>query len=89
MAKVQRDEASGCWHWTGAVQTYGVFAATSRSKVKAHRWSFEHFVGPIPDGHTVDHLCQVQRCVNPAHLEAVTQAENNRRSRAAQRMKSS
>lgn len=37
------------------------------------------FVGPIPEGLHLDHLCRVRRCVNPAHLEPVTQAENNYR----------
>lgn len=46
----------------------------------AHRWSYEHFVGPIPDGYVIDHLCKVTLCVNPAHLEPVTQRTNLHRS---------
>jgi hypothetical protein len=42
---------------------------------------YEAFVGPIPEGWTVDHLCYVPRCCNPNHLEAVTRAENSRRIR--------
>jgi hypothetical protein len=42
----------------------------------AHRWSYEHFVGPIPEGLHIDHLCRVRRCVNPDHLEPVTPKEN-------------
>lgn len=45
---------------------------------------YEAFVGPIPDGLQIDHLCRVRHCVNPAHLEPVTIAENVRRGAAAQ-----
>ncbi|MDQ1426633.1 MAG: hypothetical protein QOK39_109 [Acidimicrobiaceae bacterium] len=47
--------------------------------VWVHRWSYEQLVGPIPDGLVLDHLCRVTACVNPAHLEPVTLAENFRR----------
>ena len=42
----------------------------------AHRLSYETFVGPIPDGKELDHVCGVRRCVNPSHLEPVTHHEN-------------
>ena len=45
----------------------------------AHRVSFEIFKGKIPDGLQIDHLCRVRHCINPDHLEAVTQQENIRR----------
>lgn len=48
--------------------------------VLAHRYAYELLVGPIPEGLHIDHLCRVRLCVNPAHLEAVTCHENNRRS---------
>ena len=44
--------------------------------VLAHRWSYEHHVGPIPEGLTVDHLCRNTSCVNPEHMEVVTREEN-------------
>lgn len=75
---------SGCWIWTGArgaaltEHPYGIFKGEDRV-VLAHRWSYEHFVGPIPDGHVIDHLCKVTLCVNPEHLQAVTQKTNLRR----------
>jgi hypothetical protein len=47
--------------------------------VKAHRVAYELYVGPIPEGLTIDHLCRVRTCVNPLHLEPVTLAENIKR----------
>lgn len=50
-----------------------------RTPVAAHRWAYAVLVGPIPRGLHLDHWCRVRCCVNPAHLEPVTQAENNHR----------
>jgi hypothetical protein len=78
-AKVTIVGPKDCWLWTGNVDTvYGRFWLDGR-KVLAHRYSYELAKGLIPDGLHIDHLCRVQLCVNPAHLEAVTQLENNRR----------
>ena len=44
-----------------------------------HRFAYTHFVGPIPEGLQIDHLCRNRKCWNPNHLEPVTQAENARR----------
>jgi hypothetical protein len=48
-------------------------------RYRAARYMWTAFFGPIPEGLTIDHLCNNAVCVNPAHLEPVTQAENNRR----------
>ena len=45
----------------------------------SHRYAYELVIGPIPKGLTLDHLCRVRGCVNPGHLEPVTQRENTLR----------
>ena len=67
-----------CWLWVGCLRHpsgYGAFY-NRNTMVHAHRWSYEQVHGPIPADLQIDHLCRVRHCVNPAHLEAVTQREN-------------
>jgi hypothetical protein len=88
---------NGCWLWTGRVtpKGYAHFQGdAARKVVAAHRWSYEHFKGPIPEGMQVDHTCHNadptckggptclhRRCVNPDHLEAVDNTTNFSRSK--------
>lgn len=74
-------EDGGCWLWTGLtdIRGYGLFHVDRMSR-RAHRVSYETYVGPIPHGMTIDHLCRVVACVNPEHLEPITRSENTRRS---------
>lgn len=71
---------NGCHEWTAyvGVNGYGRFYLEGKGAL-AHRWSYEHFIGPIPTGLVIDHLCRNTKCVNPKHLEPVTASENVRR----------
>lgn len=75
-------QINGCWIWTGTTNRagYGHLHVGNNKLKYAHRVSYEAFIGPIPDGFVIDHLCKVPSCVNPGHLEAVTQRENVMRS---------
>ena len=79
---------SGCWLWTSPVNAdgYGSFSVNKRS-YKAHRFSYESYVGDIPKHLQLDHLCKTTICVNPRHLEAITAKENVRRSDSYNRNK--
>lgn len=67
----------GCWLWIGCVKTsgYGKFTVNFKT-CAAHRASYEHFIGEIPDKMEVRHLCHVRNCVNPDHLAIGTAKEN-------------
>jgi hypothetical protein len=78
--QVERSEA-GCWEWRGARTAGGYGAIWLEGKIRyAHRVVYELANGAIPDGFQIDHLCKNRGCVNPAHIEAVTQLVNNMRS---------
>ncbi len=72
------DKTDGCWLWTAAKTRdgYGRLADTGGRWVLAHRFAYELHIGPIPNSLTLDHLCRVRHCVNPTHLEPVTNRVN-------------
>jgi HNH endonuclease len=92
-AKIQRvpcklrPDLGRCWNWTGILckrkngDLYGMVHLHRGSKgyIAAYRFIYQLEVGPIPEGMQLDHLCRNARCVNPKHLEPVTQLENIRR----------
>ena len=73
-------DTTRCWNWQKAKNSagYGIIGKDGGSKL-AHREAYIAFVGPIPEGLELDHLCKNKGCVNPDHLEAVTRSENVRR----------
>ncbi len=83
------DPVTGCWEWTGAKDKrastpYGKITIwckklSRRLKRQAHIVSYETFVGSIPEGHEIDHMCRNTFCICPTHLEPVTPEENKAR----------
>jgi len=84
---VEPEPNTGCWLWSGASNSstggYGHFnvgPTRIHRDMLAHRFSYESFVGPLVAGLTIDHLCRVRSCVNPAHLDQVPIGVNSSRS---------
>jgi hypothetical protein len=81
----------GCWTWLGALDAdgYGKYVLPrdghwkQRRYLRPHRLAYEEFVGPIPEGLTLDHRCRNRACINPSHLEPVPSVENVMRGEGA------
>lgn len=83
---LERYTMSGsCMIWQGALNSRGYGSVTNGrgGTMLAHRAAYEASRGAIPDGLTIDHLCREKRCINPAHMEVVSRAENIRRAAAS------
>lgn len=80
------NKTNSCWIWTGYKNPKGYGKMTVNYKpLMAHRWSYEYFIGEIPPGLVIDHLCENKACVNPEHLQPVTNKENLNRGRVGQK----
>lgn len=82
-SNVTKGTSTQCWLWRGTLNDgYGQFSVrrvTHQAHHRAHRIAWELLRSRIPDGLQLDHLCRVRNCVNPAHLEVVTNRENVKR----------
>ena len=79
------DKSDGCWEWTGRkIHDYGSFYAAGHH-IRAHRFSYKQFVGPIPTGMEIDHMCHNKSCVNPSHLRLATHKQNRENLTGAQK----
>lgn len=96
LARVRPDSPDGCWLLDGPVY-HGYALITVKGNIRAHRASYEAFIGPIPDGAVVDHTCHNadlhckggptclhRRCVNPLHLRVTDSGQDSRSGRAGQ-----
>ena len=74
-AKIKMNDIS-CWLWQGhKTDGYGRIGSNGKT-VRTHRAAYQAWIGPIPDGLTLDHLCRNRECFNPVHLQPVTKKEN-------------
>jgi len=70
-------QENGCWDWVGPLSKDGYGRIWNGThNIRAHRFVFEQHKWPIPDGLTLDHLCRNRACVNPDHLEPVSNKDN-------------
>lgn len=74
--RVRIDATTGCHVWTGSLINSGYGRLRSGDEVLAHRVAYALARGPIPSGSVIDHLCRNRACVNPAHMEVVTNKVN-------------
>lgn len=78
--KISLNHESGCWIWDGSLSGNGYGYVKIRGKMRlVHKVIYEAFKGPVPSHLEIDHICRLRYCVNPSHLEAVDNAENQRR----------
>jgi hypothetical protein len=71
------DEKTGCWQWIACFEKagYGGFRVGSKM-LRAHRFSYEYFNGPLNSNLEICHNCNNKGCVNPIHLRQDTKSSN-------------
>lgn len=71
---------SGCVEYTGALDSDGygrqITRGSTADRAQPHVAAYELLVGPVPDGHELDHLCRNKVCCNPSHLRLLTNVDN-------------
>lgn len=76
MTRFEVDPDTGCWVWQLGLTTEGYSQFAHDGHQMGHRWSYEFFVGPIPEGHHLHHECHNRPCVNPDHLHPLLPQEH-------------
>lgn len=75
--KISINSVTGCWEWTACTTATGYGRVWNGERSDwAHRVVYKVFRGSIPEDKVLDHLCRTRHCVNPEHLEPVTDREN-------------
>lgn len=82
VSKFVVNKKSGCWVWQASKRDgYGRYHHDNKW-TQAHRYAYEKLCGEIPPNLQIDHICRNRACVNPNHMEIVTQQENIRRGKS-------
>ena len=72
LAKIEINPDTDCWEWIAGKDKYGYGVFWFGKTMKAHRWSYDYWIGDLDPDLEIDHLCRVRSCQNPDHLEQVT-----------------
>lgn len=84
----QKDHKTGCWLWLLGTDIHGYAKMKHDGRTrKSATVAYEFYIGPVPFGLELDHLCFNKLCVNPDHLEPITHSENLKRRKSFSRFK--
>jgi hypothetical protein len=83
--RVEVSEETGCWRWRGNLTRGYARIAVAGKLMKAHRFVYQATVRELRADEVLDHQCRTRDCVNPAHLEPITNRQNTLRGIASRR----